>query len=250
MNHGYDPFDDDKRQDLVPFPRMGRMYTWADKRQGLVPFPRVGRSVSDVKRQGLIPFPRVGRSVSESSDAYWGDTGATADNDITESPYTDWGILVMPYKRRSSTFTPRIGRKRRSINQGDINVAKDQDDREMSKPFWTDTGYSYQRDSRQIIPLPRIGRAFVPRLGKRQDDYLDDMGTDEFDGQRFYTPRIGRAFTPRIGRAFTPRIGRAFTPRIGRTPFTPRIGRRDDKTAVESSSDDDKSSSSSAAKGM
>lgn len=28
---------DDKRQDLVPFPRIG-------KRQGLIPFPRIGRS--------------------------------------------------------------------------------------------------------------------------------------------------------------------------------------------------------------
>lgn len=185
--------------------------------------------------------------MSDSADG-WGDVATAVDDDFTESPYTDWGILVLPYKRRSSTFTPRIGRKRRSINQDDVNAAKDQDARELSvaKPYWSDVDYSYQRDSRQIIPLPRIGRAFVPRLGKRQDDDVDNAASDSLDGydRGFYTPRIGRAFTPRIGRAFTPRIGRAFTPRIGRTPFTPRIGRRADKMAGADSADDGKASGS------
>lgn len=185
--------------------------TWSTDRQRWGP--------SEVKRQGLIPFPRVGRSPAR--DAYLGvDDRLGLDTDV--SP--DWAFLVLPYKRRSNNFTPRIGRKRRSVGVPEDSGRKDQDARALSRHLWPELDWPYSRVSHQLIPVPRSGRgAFVPRLGKRRMGYEEADMWDDGDMAFLDDPKRG-SFTPRIGRG-------AFTPRIGRTPFTPRVGRGTDKTA-------------------
>lgn len=167
---------------------------------------------SEVKRQGLIPFPRVGRSASR-------DLGRSPDDMLavdTELGGSDWAFLLLPYKRRSNNFTPRIGRKRRSVSED--GGPRESDMRTLSRHAWPGLDWSYPRMSQHLIPVPRNGRgSFVPRLGKRRMGYDDPEFWDSSEFSASGDPKRG-SFTPRIGRA-------AFTPRIGRTPFTPRIGR-------------------------
>ncbi|CAN7998779.1 unnamed protein product [Ixodes hexagonus] len=170
-------------------------------------------------RQGLIPFPRVGRSASR--DLGRGpDELLSMDTDLG----SDWAFLLLPYKRRSNNFTPRIGRKRRRelASVSEDGGHRDSEARPMSRHAWPGLDWSYPRMSQQLIPVPRNGRgAFVPRLGKRRMGYDDTESWDSSEYSASGDPKRG-SFTPRIGRA-------AFTPRIGRTPFTPRIGRSGDK---------------------
>jgi len=180
----------------------------SDKRQDLVPFPRVGRAI--FKRQGLIPFPRIGRS------AGFVDVGENLDDgdDNWESPF-DLSFFIVPYKKRqhSNGFTPRIGKRRRRSVSPEDESSSTNDDREVNSKktvswhdYFSPQSLMFERALRQLIPSPRIGRgAFVPRIGKKSVTDTDEVKRGAF------SPRIGRAsFTPRIGRAsFTPRIGRS-----------------------------------------
>ncbi|CAN8027053.1 unnamed protein product [Ixodes persulcatus] len=186
---------------------------------------------SEVKRQGLIPFPRVGRSAGR-------DLGRGPEELLTLDTElgSDWAFLLLPYKRRSNNFTPRIGRKRRSVSE-DGGHGDSSDMRALSRHSWPGLDWPYPRMSQQMIPVPRNGRgSFVPRLGKRRMGYDDPESWDSREFSASGDPKRG-SFTPRIGRA-------AFTPRIGRTPFTPRIGRSGDSNKDTMSIDDKAQSAS------
>ncbi|KAH6936285.1 hypothetical protein HPB50_015215 [Hyalomma asiaticum] len=116
------------------------------------------------KRQGLIPFPRVGRSAAAHDLSP--DDLITLDADSGASG--GWAFLLLPYKRRSNTFTPRIGRKRRSVGRPDDGVHKEDVGSSRSRQAaWADLDWSYSPLSRQLVPVIRNGRGtFVPRLGK------------------------------------------------------------------------------------
>lgn len=174
---GYDFYEEYKRQDLVPFPRIGRSDTeWKDreKPKGLIPFPRVG------KRQELIPFPRVGRSFYDPSDFL-------DDSDLYESTY-----FLLPYSKRLVSLKPRIGRKKRSVDY----------DQEVEESNWEDNS---DRSTRQLIPGLRFGKKseVCGDLNKRSQMGPPRIGRPD--------PEIKtRALTPRIGRAMLrPRIGRS-----------------------------------------
>lgn len=189
------------------------------------------------KRQGLIPFPRVGRAAAAAHDLGPDDLIAL---DTDSAASGGWAFLLLPYKRRSNTFTPRIGRRRRSVGRPDDNVHKQDGGSSRNELDW-----SYSPASRQFVSVVRNGRGtFVPRLGKRRPmggygDEADGGWESSFELASFMDDPKRGSFTPRIGRG-------AFTPRIGRTPFTPRIGRStgngdkgtdgDDKSALPSSS--------------
>ncbi|XP_076314832.1 uncharacterized protein LOC143227248 [Tachypleus tridentatus] len=219
---GFVVFDEDKRQDLVPFPRVGRSFwSWTeDKRQGLVPFPRVGRST--VKRQGLIPFPRIGRSYSFPQDDIVDDIENTFDKELLYTP---------SFKRFSSEFTPRLGRKKRSV----VSSNDDTQDRDYHSWYQGLSPYEnhFHRNLRQLVPAPRLGRAFTPLIGSQTTHPSSSFHNGEGENKRSaFTPRIGRdPITPRVGRS-EGNIGTnshgAFAPRIGRTAFTPRLGRSHD----------------------
>ncbi|XP_076373592.1 uncharacterized protein LOC143258463 [Tachypleus tridentatus] len=202
ISKGYVIYDDDKRQDLIPILRLGRSYSTPVDNLNF--FSRIGRSGV----LSLLPFPFTSQYYSfkdyENSD---------------------------DFKRSLPSFTPRIGRKKRSI------LKEGHDDQEE----WLDLNDDDNlRNLRQIISAPRVGRGdvqmrsvFVPRIGR-------SPATEEIndDAKRVaFTPRIGRApFIPRIGRTDTEmyRSSRtAFTPRIGRAPFIPRIGRSSDSAYKE-----------------
>lgn len=206
--------------------------------------PGGGRWSDVQKRQGLIPFPRVGRSAAVRD--LNPDDLITLDAD-SAAPGA-WAFLLLPYKRRSNTFTPRIGRKRRSVGRPDDVHKEDGGVSRSRQAAWADFDWSYSPLTRQLVPVVRNGRGtFVPRLGKRRSlggGYGEDVDAGWDSSLEFASfmddPKRG-SFTPRIGRG-------AFTPRIGRTPFTPRIGRSagnadkssdvvgDDKSALPSSS--------------
>lgn len=100
----------------------------------------------------------------------------------------------------------------------------------------------FQRNVRQLIPSPRVGRSAT----KLNDALIAGFGSD-YDLNDPIDVQLRAAFIPRLGKrannnnvygsdqwlrdlraaAFTPRIGRAaFTPRIGKkASFVPRIGR-------------------------
>lgn len=187
------------------------------------------------KRQGLIPFPRVGRAAAAAHDLGPDDLIAL---DTDSAASGGWAFLLLPYKRRSNTFTPRIGRRRRSVGRPDESVHKQDGGSSRNELDW-----SYSPYSRQLVSVVRNGRGtFVPRLGKRRGGYGDEVDggwESSFELASFMDDPKRGSFTPRIGRG-------AFTPRIGRTPFTPRIGRSagngdkstdgDDKSTLHSSS--------------
>ncbi|XP_067123776.1 uncharacterized protein [Centruroides vittatus] len=174
---GFDYYEEDKRQDLVPFPRVGRSDSeWKEreKPKGLIPFPRVG------KRQELIPFPRVGRSFYDAWDFL-------EDNDQHEPSY-----ILFPFSKRIVSLKPRIGRKKRSIDY----------DQEAEESNWED---NLDRSTRQLIPGARFGKRneICGDVSKRGQ--LDPPRIGRSDSEiktRALNPRIGRAMlTPRIGRS-------------------------------------------------
>ncbi|XP_022661568.1 uncharacterized protein LOC111259753 [Varroa jacobsoni] len=219
---------DDKRQDLVPFPRIG-------KRQGLIPFPRIGRSVG---QPSVLSGPSVG---GPTEDAAIG-TGLDDDENNWENGADTAYMLVPDYMKRGghSAFTPRIERHKRSLDVGgSMNGLGSFGQSSMRRLLPEDLQALFRRTMRQLIPNPRVGRtdAFVPRLGKKSLEGVNTLGGlgaaigafDEDTNEEFMVKRGPSAFTPRIGRAaFTPRIGRADPstgqPRTLRT-FTPRIGK-------------------------
>ncbi|XP_013775497.1 uncharacterized protein LOC106460351 [Limulus polyphemus] len=182
ISKGYVIYDEDKRQDLIPILRLGRSYSTPVDKWNF--FPRIGRSPV----LSLLPFPYT-------PEYYSFKNYENADD----------------FKRSLPSFTPRIGRKKRSI------LNEDSDDQQE----WLDLS-DYDNLGRGDVQLRSV---FVPRIGRSPatEEIKDDTKRVAF------TPRIGRApFIPRIGRA-DPEIYRssrtAFTPRIGRAPFIPRIGR-------------------------
>lgn len=209
---GHESFYDDDSWSLA-----GGRWGELQKRQGLIPFPRVGRSASahDLNPDDLIPL----------------DTDSTASG--------GWAFLLLPYKRRSNTFTPRIGRKRRSVGRPDDGVHKEDGGSSRSRQAaWADLDWSYSPLSRQLVPVIRNGRGtFVPRLGKRRS--LGSGYGDEIDSGWDTSLEVASYMDDPKRGSFTPRIGRgAFTPRIGRTPFTPRIGRSSGNQEKNSDGDD------------
>ncbi|XP_076314834.1 uncharacterized protein LOC143227250 [Tachypleus tridentatus] len=94
---GFFNYDDDKRQIVIPYSRIGRSsWSWLeDKRQGLIPFPRVGRTsqkMSEDKRVVLVPFPQV-------------DQPEEKDVQLTLIPRQ-----LIPSPRFGRSFTSGIGR--------------------------------------------------------------------------------------------------------------------------------------------
>ncbi|OQR79849.1 hypothetical protein BIW11_05446 [Tropilaelaps mercedesae] len=150
-----------------------------------------------------------------------------------------------PYFRKRgghSAFTPRIGRRKRSLDSaGSIGGLGNIGRSSMRRLRPEDLQALFRRTMRQLIPSPRVGRAdaFVPRLGKKSLEAIGSLGAlgaavgtlDDDANEEFMVKRGPSAFTPRIGRAaFTPRIGRSDSTigqlqlRTLRT-FTPRIGK-------------------------
>lgn len=203
---------------------------------------RIGRAY-EIKRQGLIPSPRVGRSkgfaCTSSECNYFNDATVNGPHNFLHDKMHVHGLPFW------------ILRNKRSIDPEDDSVNSGSDNLELSKTLRSNTWYwddkfdlndFYQRETRQLIPSPRVGRnddkfknalitglseddidpidlqlraAFIPRIGKRSDGNLDEnyAQTNNYfkHATAFVVPRFGRAaFTPRIGKraAFTPRIGR------------------------------------------
>ena len=137
-----------------------------------------------------------------------------------------------------------IARKRSSSvaeeYANDINV----DDFELTKtlrsnPWDFDVSQGFfQRNTRQLIPAPRVGRSGITHKNQIQlisglNSAEDDDMIDPIDLQ------LRAAFIPRLGKRSSlkgwnqlydlddpyKRASAAFTPRIGRAAFTPRIGK-------------------------
>ncbi|XP_054164752.1 uncharacterized protein LOC128962405 [Oppia nitens] len=222
-----------------------------EKRQ-LVPLPRIGRSYSEEKRQGLIPSPRVGRSSPSN-----GIDISCALNLKLCHKVLDYLNLHEVHDGSPFLNSPLLAaRRKRSTIADDYTNDLSDDDFELIKTLRSNTWdidvkneNLFQRNARQLIPAPRVGRsghkshnnhiqllsgysnsddndmmvdpidlqlraAFIPRLGKRTTYKPIDRLSDSDD-----TYKRAASFTPRIGRA-------AFTPRIGkRASFVPRIGR-------------------------
>ncbi|XP_076351157.1 uncharacterized protein LOC143247274 [Tachypleus tridentatus] len=181
------------------------------------------------KRNNVIPILRLGRGLFTSADD-WKFSPRTGRSTIFYFVPEDFGFKGYENsghsKRSSLGFVPRIGRKKRTLLNEEL------DDQGELSDIWSFEDDDSQRDFQQIVPAPRLGRsnvqlrsAFVPRIGR--DSSVDDTSNDL--KRAAFTPRIGRApLIPRIGRSDTEmsRSSRvAFTPRIGRAPFVPRIGR-------------------------
>ncbi|XP_028968582.1 uncharacterized protein LOC100904581 [Galendromus occidentalis] len=194
-----------------------------DKRQDLLPFPRIG------KRQGLIPFPRIGRSVASFAPSGEDQLVNSPDDEENWEGAIDVGYMLVPdYLKRGghSAFTPRIGRKKRSLDSNSMIGVH-----QMRRLFPEEFQALFQRTMRQLIPSPRIGRAdaFVPRLGKKSMSQAGSAPSGYEDEDNDFMVKRAPAFTPRIGRAaFTPRIGRS-DGNVGQMrtlrTFTPRIGK-------------------------
>ncbi|CAG2108013.1 unnamed protein product [Medioppia subpectinata] len=228
-----------------------------EKRQ-LLPLPRIGRSYAMEKRQGLIPSPRVGRS-SATYNGIETDCSLNPElcNELMARVLHAVHEEVPPVLRIASLAAMRP-KKSFTEDYSDMNA----DDFELTKtlrsnPWDFDVNpYFFERNARQLIPAPRVGRsvastnthtnqmqllsgynsaddddvvdpidlqlraAFIPRLGKRTTHKTSyDQYSDSADDMF----KRAAAFTPRIGRAaFTPRIGKkaSFTPRIGRSAGT------------------------------
>ncbi|XP_022243314.1 uncharacterized protein LOC106460811 [Limulus polyphemus] len=164
---------EDKRQDVIPYPRVGRT-SWnltEDKRQDVIPYPRVGRTswnLTEDKRQDVIPYPRVGR--------------------------TSWNLTED--KRQGLIPFPRIGRTSRNMTE---------DKQRVLVPF-PQVDQSEEKDlqlaliPRQVIPSPRFGRSFTSGIGRHVSVWPDSLVVQQDGDKRsFFTPRIGiTLFTPRI----------------------------------------------------
>ncbi|CAM1295927.1 Uncharacterised protein g1411 [Pycnogonum litorale] len=208
---GFGLYDDDKRQDMIPIPRVGRTPGYfqglADmnyKRQGLIPFPRVGRSSEEDKRQDLIPFPRVGRN--KFAPFTW--------TEVPEEQGQFVDYFMLPYKR--SPFTPRLGRRKRSINdQGEretkalLSEIDDLAEKLEDTPWAILTWNGYQTKSNQH-----------KRSESRENDDSSTSGVTDVRRSTF-KPRLGRS--DHKNRNLSSQ--KPFTPRLGRSPFTPRMGR-------------------------
>jgi hypothetical protein len=185
---------------------------------------RIGRSYYDSKRQGLIPSPRVGRSSYKGFASDCSLNPESCNNNYLEN----WTNI--PHDLHETVHEIRVP---------------------LSLAGWMND-HIYQRQARQLIPVPRFGRsgstalknqlisglsssnsddmldpidlqlraAFIPRLGKRTNNKLnaniDQKLWEDINEELKRTV----ALIPRVGRAaFVPRIGKkaAFVPRIGRS---------------------------------
>lgn len=254
---GIDTYGEVKRQNMIPSPRFGRAGYWTfveEKKQtgGMMPYPRLGRQLQlyEILPQTIIPYPRAGRQLIGPEDLY--DYEFVADSPPTlEDVLADVVIENGPVmKKRAIGFTPRIGRKKRSIDDEDQSqdeIASNKKRSQTSSDLQDDNDQAwidldepeldrqfFFRPDRQLSGRSR--NSFVPRVGKkRAGTYYPGYG-----GKRkvAFTPRIGRAaLIPRIGRsdplinvksrgAFIPRIGRraALIPRVGRSDSTKSRG--------------------------
>lgn len=204
----------------------------------MIAYPRLGRRVFEVY-QTLLPYPRAGRLIEEPESLDY-DILLNADYgpSVLDDTLADALISNQPtaQKRGSVKLIPRIGRKKRSLSDG-----QDQSDRDSeqvipssfnSRNFWNDIedidrDYFFKSDKKNM----RSKNALVPRIGKKSFDELED-----FENKRAvaFTPRIGRAsLIPRIGRndpRFRLKSRGAFIPRIGRrAALIPRIGRSENR---------------------
>lgn len=147
-------------------------------------------------------------------------------------------------KKHNIKFIPRIGRKKRSISDeeekkeletSNKNV-KEVEDSEHNQVVWDHLDdpaddYFLNEDKRSF----RTKNAFVPRIGKKWYDLLNDY---EEKRARTFTPRIGRAaLIPRIGRSdlrYRLKSRASFVPRIGRrAALIPRIGRSESERTAK-----------------
>ncbi|XP_022243318.1 uncharacterized protein LOC111086089 isoform X1 [Limulus polyphemus] len=134
---GFLDFDEDKRQVVIPYPRVGRSFwNWSeDKRQGLIPFPRIGRTsrnMTEDKQRVLVPFPQVDHSEEK-------------DLQLALIPRQ-----VIPSPRFGRSFTSGIGRH--------VLV-------------WPDSLLVQQDGDKRSFFTPRISRIlFIPRLDKTDSD--------------------------------------------------------------------------------
>ncbi|XP_035225832.1 uncharacterized protein LOC118198299 isoform X1 [Stegodyphus dumicola] len=246
---GYEMYEGDKRQGLIPLSRLGRAGYWTfveEKKQsgGMMPYPRLGRHVWELPKT-LIPYPRAGRLIVDPEN-YDYDFLMTSDYIMpaVDDQVPDIVLSNQPeeQKRQSIRLVPRIGRKKRSIDEDQGNQ-NDQSENEsgqeisksvsgLSRPIWDElNGFDSEYFFRPDRQTARSRNSFVPRVGKKSFDE-EDFGSKRAVA---FTPRIGRApLTPRIGRdpRFKVKSRGAFIPRIGRRAvLTPRIGRSDKQQA-------------------
>ncbi|XP_076369881.1 uncharacterized protein LOC143256478 [Tachypleus tridentatus] len=120
-------------------------------------------------------------------------------------------------------FTPRIGRKKRSMLQehgGDVQT-------DWLDSFAVEDG-DIQNIVRRIIPTPYVSRK---TLDGGDVDWVKtlDGGDVDWVKRAFFTPRIGRApFIPRIGRTNPDRSSDfALIPFTSRVPFISKIATLD-----------------------
>lgn len=210
------------------------------KRQ-LVPLPRVGRAFWQMKRQGIIPSPRVGRS---DPSLTWQLAIAEAINNQNAKHFQP--MHVLPTSSRPSN--DRQKRSPQDQSEG-TSASSASDELEMNKTFrdWlsnSNSGMTFNRNTRQLIPAPRVGRRSSGDYPNKGFDpvallgsYFAAANSGEEDGSEGSDPidlQLRAVYIPRFGKrapygsapflkraAFTPRIGRAvaFTPRLGRSSW-------------------------------
>ncbi|GAB6023532.1 hypothetical protein CHUAL_008306 [Chamberlinius hualienensis] len=195
--------------------------------------------VDEDKRQGLIPFPRVGRNLLNYFQYPLMNPG-----ELMEQPqdsFTGPSEFFVRYSRSDRAFTPRLGRRKRSTSDDDdsynLNNKVIQLSQLLRKSPWTII--TFKGVDKKMAFSPRLGRAMVPRLGKKRSDEEVDKRAPAF------APRLGRGhmimddddedtFNVDTRAAFSPRLGRANNEgKVGgiiqtrASAFAPRLGRSD-----------------------
>ncbi|XP_022257167.1 uncharacterized protein LOC111089271 [Limulus polyphemus] len=173
------------------------------------------------KRNDPIPVLQQGRSLKPVSDewAFFLRKGRSPVFDFLPFSYLMVEDMLFKSSEKANdpklvlhVFTPRIGRKKRSMLQE--HGADDQTDW-LGNLAVEDGGV--QNIFRQVIPTPYVSRKI-----------LDGDSIDEVK-RVFFTPRIGRApFIPRIERANPNKSSDfALIPLTGRAPYISKIGTMD-----------------------
>jgi len=182
------------------------------------------------KRQGLIPYPRIGRSYLTGGHPQLAIGLDDVGDDLLEE-----GI---PLRYTRAMFSPRLGRRKRSVETsmdetagpGDLDF-DDLRDMLQNSP-WAIVALKDGMDKKAMAAFsPRLGRAMIPRLGRKRSDSTSDSSSMMMDMESA-DKRAMSAFSPRLGRAniaaFSPRLGRAYERAAA---FSPRLGRSSSNSA-------------------
>jgi len=249
---------EDKRQGLIPFPRVGRTYNpWLqssvfrpdlDDDDGL----NIPEDIFSVRYTRGLFTPRLGRRKRSADEEEQMENRADTLQDM--APYFRLVRSVDLDNRPEDTFSvrntrglfnPRLGREKRSADDEKTSESSAHSfgangnvldlGELLRRTPWAIVAYKDGVDKKMAFS-PRLGRAMAPRLGrKRSDGTSDALDTDK---RAAFAPRLGRGYSMEDGdtspfeiatrAAFSPRLGRAGQGYVHtRSAFAPRLGRSD-----------------------